>query len=172
MPQKKQIMIEQFKNSISLDSARDSMHKVDKIVGDLLPKEASITKQIFSFLYKYVYLEIDLTQGALDIMAEMYSTFLKYALSDGASLGKVLTPPYITNMMARILDINKDSRVMDLATGSAAFLVAAMDLMVTNANEVLGKNTTIAEEAIKNIKKNQLLGIEVDAKCTLWQLLT
>lgn len=114
MPQKKQIMIEQFKNSISLDSARDSMHKVDKIVGDLLPKEASITKQIFSFLYKYVYLEIDLTQGALDIMAEMYSTFLKYALSDGASLGKVLTPPYITNMMARILDINKDSRVMDL----------------------------------------------------------
>ena len=163
-PQKKQIMIEQFKNSISLDSARDSMHKVDKIVGDLLPKEASITKQIFSFLYKYVYLEIDLTQGALDIMAEMYSTFLKYALSDGASLGKVLTPPYITNMMARILDINKDSRVMDLATGSAAFLVAAMDLMVTNANEVLGKNTTIAEEAIKNIKKNQLLGVEVDAK--------
>ena len=157
-------MIEQFKNSISLDSARDALHKVDKIVGDLLPKQASVTKQIFSFLYKHVYLEIDLTQGALDIMAEMYSTFLKYALSDGASLGKVLTPPYITNMMARILDINKDSRVMDLATGSAAFLVAAMDLMVTNANEVLGKNTSIAEQAIKDIKKNQLLGIEVDAK--------
>lgn len=163
-PEKKQIMIEQFKNSISLDPARDTLHKVDKIVGNLLPKTASITKQIFSFLYQYVYLEIDLTQGALDIMAEMYSTFLKYALSDGASLGKVLTPPYITNMMARILDINKDSRVMDLATGSAAFLVAAMDLMVTNANDTLGKNTTIANNAIENIKKNQLLGVEVDAK--------
>lgn len=162
--EKKQIMIEQFKNSISLDPARDSLHNVDKIVGELLSKKASITKQIFSFLYTYVFLEIDFTQGALDIMAEMYSTFLKYALSDGASLGKVLTPPYITNMMARILDINKDSRVMDLATGSAAFLVAAMDLMVTNANEVYGKNTTIAKEAIKRIKKNQLLGIEVDAK--------
>lgn len=163
-PEKKQIMIEQFKNSISLDPARDTLHKVDKIVSDLLPKNSSITKQIFSFLYKYVYLEIDLTQGALDIMAEMYSTFLKYALSDGASLGKVLTPPYITNMMARILDINKDSRVMDLATGSAAFLVAAMDLMITNANDSLGKNTSIANDAIKNIKKNQLLGVEVDAK--------
>ena len=51
--------------------------------------------------------------GALDIMAEMYSTFLKYALSDGAPLGKVLTPPYITSMMAKILNVNKDSRVMD-----------------------------------------------------------
>lgn len=151
--EKKQIMIEQFKNSISLDPARDKLYKVDKIVSDLLPKKASITKQIFSFLYTYVYLEIDLTQGALDIMAEMYSTFLKYALSDGASLGKVLTPPYITNMMARILDINKDSRVMDLATGSAAFLVAAMDLMITSANDSFGKNTSIANEAIKNIKK-------------------
>ena len=80
-PEKKLIMIEQFKNSISLDPARDMPHKVDKIVGDLLSKEATVTKQIFCFLYKYVYLEIDLTQGAIDIMAEMYSTFLKYATS-------------------------------------------------------------------------------------------
>ena len=164
VPEKKQIMIEQFKNSISLDPARDLPHKVDKIVGDLLSKKSSITKQVFSFLYKYVYLEIDLTQGALDIMAEMYSTFLKYALSDGASLGKVLTPPYITNLMARILDVNKESRVMDLATGSAAFLVAAMDLMVNSANDSYGKDTSIANDAIKKIKKEQLLGIEVDAK--------
>ena len=161
---KKQIMIEQFKNSISLDPARDKKQSVDKIVGKLLKEDSSITKQIFSFLYRYVFLEIDLSQGALDVMAEMYSTFLKYALSDGASLGKVLTPPYITNIMARILDIDKDSKVMDIATGSAAFLVAAMDLMVSDANNKLGKNTTLAEDSIRKIKKEQLLGIEVDAK--------
>ena len=164
LSEKKEIMVEQFKNSISLDPARDQKSKVDKIVGDLLSENSSITKQIFSYLYKYIFLNIDLTQGALDIMAEMYSTFLKYALSDGASLGKVLTPPYITNMMARILDINRDSRVMDLATGSAAFLVAAMDLMITDANNTHGKNTAIANEAIRKIKKEQLLGVEVDAK--------
>ena len=163
-PEKKEIMIEQFKNSISLDFGRDATRVVDKLVADLLSSRSSITKQIFAFLYHYVFLEIDLTQGALDIMAEMYSTFLKYALSDGASLGKVLTPPYITNLMARILDINKDSKVMDLATGSAAFLVAAMDLMITDANNKLGKNTTIANDAIEAIKKHQLLGVEVDAK--------
>ena len=161
---KKRIMIEQFKNVISLDNARDEKKAIDKLVGTILFEEASITKQIFAFLYKNVYLSIDMTQGALDIMAEMYSTFLKYALSDGASLGKVLTPPYITNLMARVLDVNMKSRVMDLATGSAAFLVAAMDLMISDANSKLGKNTTIAEKAIDDIKKKQLLGIEVDAK--------
>lgn len=163
-PEKKQIMIEQFKNSISLDPGRDTAIKVDRLVGDLLSGKCSITKQVFAFLYNYVYLEIDLTQGALDIMAEMYSTFLKYALSDGASLGKVLTPPYITHLMARILDIDKNSKVMDLATGSAAFLVAAMDLMISDANTKYGKNTTIANDAIKKIKSEQLLGIEIDAK--------
>lgn len=162
--EKKNIMIEQFKNVISLDSGRDEKLALDDSVSAILSEDSSITKQIFAFIYEYVFLAIDMTQGALDIMAEMYSTFLKYALSDGASLGKVLTPPYITNLMAHILEIDKDSRVMDLATGSAAFLVAAMDLMVSDANKCLGKDTSIAIEKIEAIKHSQLLGIEIDAK--------
>lgn len=98
------------------------------------------------------------------IMAEMYSTFLKYALSDGAPLGKVLTPPYITSMMAKILNVNKDSRVMDIAAGSAAFLVAAMDQMIEDANKVYGKGTKRAAEEIETIKHEKLLGVEIDAK--------
>lgn len=161
---KKRIMLDSFKMSISLDSARDIPTEIDKIVGKLFDKNVSVTKQIFTYLYEYVFKAIDLSNGALDIMAEMYSTFLKYALSDGAPLGKVLTPPYITAVMAKILDINKDSRVMDLATGSAAFLVAAMDIMINDANHVYGKGTTLAADAIKSIKASQLLGVEVDAK--------
>lgn len=161
---KKRIMLDSFKMSISLDAARDAVVENDKTVAKLLKKPSSITKQIFVYLYEYVYKVIDLSNGALDIMAEMYSTFLKYALSDGAPLGKVLTPPYITSLMAKILDIDKDSRVMDLATGSAAFLVAAMNLMVSDANKVFGKGTQKAKEAIQKIKNTQLLGIEVDAK--------
>lgn len=161
---KKRIMLDSFKMSISLDAARDAVTENDKIVSKLLVKPASITKQIFIYLYKYVYKMIDLSNGALDIMAEMYSTFLKYALSDGAPLGKVLTPPYITAVMAKILDIDKNSRVMDLATGSAAFLVAAMDLMIADANKSFGKGTEKAKETIQKIKYTQLLGVEVDAK--------
>lgn len=161
---KKKIMLDSFSMSISLDAARDGIAENDKRVSDLLEKNSSVTKQIFVYLYEYVYKAIDMSNGALDIMAEMYSTFLKYALSDGAPLGKVLTPPYITAAMAKILDINKDSKVMDLATGSAAFLVAAMDLMIADANRAHGKGTKKAAEAIDSIKHKQLLGVEVDAK--------
>ena len=161
---KKKIMLDSFRMSISLDAARDAICENDPAVSKILEKPSSVTKQIFMYLYEYVFKVIDLSNGALDIMAEMYSTFLKYALSDGAPLGKVLTPPYITAVMARILDINKKSRVMDLATGSAAFLVAAMDLMVADANKTFGKGTEKAKETIEKIKHEQLLGIEVDAK--------
>ena len=161
---KKRIMLDSFKMSISLDAARDVIIENDKIVSKLLEKPSSLTKQVFVYLYEYVYKVIDLSNGALDIMAEMYSTFLKYALSDGAPLGKVLTPPYITAAMAKILDIGKSSRVMDLATGSAAFLVAAMDLMIADANKSFGKGTDKARDAIQKIKYTQLLGVEVDAK--------
>lgn len=161
---KRKIMENSFESALTIDFARDKKIGINSIVGEKLYEKSSITKQIFTFLYEYVFLSIDLTQGAIDIMAEMYSTFLKYALSDGASLGKVLTPPYITSLMARILDVNKDSRVMDIATGSAAFLVAAMDLMIIDANNKLGKKTSIAEKCIADIKAQQLLGIEIDAK--------
>lgn len=161
---KKKIMLDSFKMSISLDAARDTITENDKIIAKLCDQPVSITKQVFLYLYEHVYRVIDMTNGALDIMAEMYSTFLKYALSDGAPLGKVLTPPYITAVMAKILDINKESRVMDLATGSAAFLVAAMDLMVADANRAYGKGTEKALETINHIKNKQLLGVEVDAK--------
>ena len=66
--------------------------------------------------------------------------------------------------MAKILDIDKNSKVMDLATGSAAFLVAAMDLMVSDANNYFGKGTEQANKTIARIKQTQLLGVEVDAK--------
>ena len=161
---KKKIMLDSFKMSISLDAARDVLTDLDKSVAKILQTDSSITKQVFVYLYENVYKYIDESTGALDIIAEMYSTFLKYALSDGAPLGKVLTPPYITSVMAKILDVNKDSRVMDLATGSAAFLVAAMDLMIGDANKTYGKETEKANTKIKEIKSKQLLGIEVDAK--------
>lgn len=161
---KRSIMIDSFKMSIALDAARDIPTAVDRVVSHLIDGNASITKQIFVYLYENIYTAINLSGGALDIMAEMYSTFLKYALSDGAPLGKVLTPPYITSMMARILNVNKDSRVMDIAAGSAAFLVAAMEQMIEDANKVYGKGTKRATEEIETIKHEKLLGVEIDAK--------
>ena len=162
--QKRELMLGSFRESISLDSDRDIVIELDKQVSTLLSEKASVTKQIFVYIYENVYLAIDGTAGHLDIMGEMYSVFLKYALGDGKEIGIVLTPPYVTKMMAEILGVDRNSKVMDLATGSAGFLIASMEIMIQDAEHVYGKKTSRAEEKIKKIKKEQLLGIELNAK--------
>lgn len=72
----------------------------------------------------------------------------------------VLTPRYITSFMARLARTNKDSFVWDKAMGSAGFLVAAMDIMIKDAQEKI-TDKDACEKKIKNIKENQLLGIEI-----------
>ncbi len=161
--EKKDLMMKSF-GEISKDSQRDEITEIDGIIGNLLDEEASINKQIFTYIFNNIYLFIDGLAGHLDIMGEMYSEFLKYALGDGKELGIVLTPPYVTKMMAQLLEIDKDSKVMDLATGSAGFLISAMELMIENANLSYGKDTTKALEKIKEIKKEQLLGVELNAE--------
>lgn len=162
--EKRNLMRGSFRESISLDSDRDITVDLDKQVSKLLKEKASVTKQVFIYIYENVFRSIDGTAGHLDIMGEMYSVFLKYALGDGKEIGIVLTPPYITKMMAQILDVDRNSQVMDLATGSAGFLIASMEIMTQDAEKEFGKKTTRAEEKIAHIKKHQLLGVELNAK--------
>ena len=168
--EKLNLMLASF-NEISKNSQRDEMDETkpnDKEVAYLLKEKSSTTKQIFTFLYRNIFQKIDGSGGEsfghIDVMGEMYSEFLKYALGDGKELGIVLTPPYITKMMAEILDIDKDNRVMDLATGSAGFLISAMQIMIENANENYAKGSSKAMKKIDEIKRNQLLGVELNAE--------
>lgn len=158
-----ELMLASFKE-ISKDSQRDELTELDKEVAKLIDGKASVTKQIFVFIYEYIFKSIDGLGGHIDIMGEMYSEFLKYALGDGKEIGIVLTPPYVTKMMAQMLDIKKDNKVMDLATGSAGFLISAMELMVDDANQTFGKSTSAAGEAIDKLKQNNLLGVELNAE--------
>lgn len=161
--QKKDLMLASF-NEIAKDNQRDEKVELDSSVSKLLKENASINKQIFTFIYEYIFKQIDGLGKYIDIMGEMYSEFLKYALGDGKEIGIVLTPPYVTKMMAEILNINSNNHVMDLATGSAGFLIASMEIMIEDANKKYGKNTSKANEIIKSIKEHQLLGIELNAE--------
>ena len=168
--EKLNLMLASF-NEISKNSQRDEIDETkqnDKEVAHLLKEKSSTTKQIFTFLYRNIFQKIDGSGGEsfghIDVMGEMYSEFLKYALGDGKELGIVLTPPYITKMMAEILDINKDNCVMDLATGSAGFLISAMQIMIEKANENYAKGSSKAIKKIDEIKANQLLGVELNAE--------
>lgn len=160
---KQNLMLASF-NEIAKDAQRDELTTLDKEVAKLINGKASANKQIFTFIYHNIFLSIEENLGHLDIMGEMYSEFLKYALGDGKEIGIVLTPPYVTKMMAEILGVNQHSRVMDLATGSAGFLISAMELMIQDAEKEYGKGTTEAEKKITEIKQNQLLGVELNAE--------
>ena len=72
----------------------------------------------------------------------------------------VLTPRYVTNLMAKMARTDMNSFVWDKAMGSAGFLVSAMDIMVKDAKEKIADEAE-QEKKIKHIKENQLLGIEI-----------
>jgi len=158
---KKRLMLASF-DRISIDADRDKPTELSPLISANIKGAASITRQIFQYVYDNVFTKITGTAGHLDIIGEMYSIFLKYALGDGKEIGIVLTPPYITKLMAQILDINKDSKVLDVAAGSAGFLISCMELMIEQVNAEYGKGTTSANDKIEEIKKTQLMGIERD----------
>lgn len=160
---KQNLMLASF-SEIAKDVQRDEKTNLDKEVSKLIDGNASSNKQIFAFIYHNIFLSIDAMVGHLDIMGEMYSEFLKYALGDGKEIGIVLTPPYITKMMATILDVKQNSKVMDLATGSAGFLISAMEIMIQDAENKYGKQTSAATNKIHTIKSQQLMGVELNAE--------
>ncbi|WP_310989109.1 HsdM family class I SAM-dependent methyltransferase [Staphylococcus hominis] len=91
----------------------------------------------------------------MDVLGNFYGEFVKYGGSDGNSLGIVLTPRHITNLMCDLIEIDKNDYVIDPCCGSAGFLIAAMNKML---------NQTQDEEIKLNIKRNQLYGIELQQK--------
>lgn len=93
---------------------------------------------------------------SFDILGNFYGEFVRYGGNDGNSLGIVLTPHHITTLMAELIEVGKDDYVIDPCAGTAAFLIAAMNRMVANANG--------DEEKIRSIKANQLHGIELQDK--------
>ena len=88
-----------------------------------------------------------------DVMGIFFNEFNRYKKKSES--WQVFTPDHITSFMYRIIEVNKDDIVLDAACGSGAFLVKSMCNMV---KEAWGINTNKAKE----IKKNQLYGIEFD----------
>lgn len=87
----------------------------------------------------------------IDIIGKFYSEFLRYTGGDGKGLGIVLTPTHITELFCDLAEINKNSKVLDICTGTGGFLIAAMRKMIND-------DPTVAE--IDYIYKNSLVGVE------------
>lgn len=88
-----------------------------------------------------------------DAIGSFYNEFLHYGGGDGSGLGIALTPSHITNLFAELAQLNVNSRVLDICTGTGGFLVASMNKEINAAK--------CDEKIIDNIKQNNLMGIEL-----------
>ncbi|MHB7944489.1 HsdM family class I SAM-dependent methyltransferase [Staphylococcus haemolyticus] len=100
-------------------------------------------------------LKKNIKHSDMDILGNFYGEFVKYGGSDGNSLGIVLTPRHITNLMCDLIDISENDYVLDPCCGSGGFLIAAMNKML---------NQTTDESKKVHIKQEQLHGIELQQK--------
>ena len=119
-----------------------SLSGEDNVLRDII---SDINENVKDFIKTHEY---------FDVLGQLYIEFLRYANSD-KGLGIVLTPPHITEFMAELAEVNKNSTVYDNCTGTGGFLVSAMSLMIKDAKGDRSK--------IRKIKKNQLIGVEYQA---------
>ncbi len=95
-----------------------------------------------------------------DLAGSFYNEFLKYTGGDKQDLGIVLTPKHITEFFSEILEIDKDSVVLDPCTGTAGFLISCMKRMIELIESEDGKESEKTKEKVKLIKSKQLIGVE------------
>ena len=88
-----------------------------------------------------------------DVMGIFFNEFNRYKKKSES--GQIFTPEHITDFMYRILEVNKNDKVLDATCGSGGFLVKAMANMIQESG---GAKTKKA----KDIKEKQLYGIEYD----------
>ena len=87
-----------------------------------------------------------------DVLGRFYGEFIKYSGGDGQTLGVVLTPKHITELMAELVDVKAEDRVLDPCCGTGSFLIAAMNRMLRCARD---------DNERKEIRTQKLHGIEL-----------
>lgn len=98
-------------------------------------------------------------QTDTDFLGMFYEAFLRYGYDNNA-LGIVFTPRHITRFCVELLGATPSDRVIDIASGTGGFLVAAYDRMIRAAR---------SQAAIDKVKSS-LYGF--DTNPTVWSLAT
>lgn len=113
---------------------------------------AEVKKNIIPFIDPEKSSYLDFTGKLFNVLTEWVD------IPDGGKNDVVLTPRYVTDMMAKMCKVNMDSFVWDYATGTAGFLVSSMKLMLQDAEKI--ENLKEKEKKKAEIRGLQLLGVE------------
>ncbi|MGX2955603.1 HsdM family class I SAM-dependent methyltransferase [Ursidibacter arcticus] len=98
--------------------------------------------------------------GILDFTGKLFNVMNDWvAVPDGDKNDVVLTPRYVTDLMAQLTEVDRNSYVWDWALGSGGFLISAMNLMLQdNKNNATSEKERLEKD--QKIKSKQLLGVE------------
>lgn len=107
-----------------------------------------------TFLNEHVFKNIKYQKTSEDFIGRFYGEFMSYSGGDGQTLGIVLTPKHICDLMCDLVDVKANDTVLDPTCGTAGFLIAAMHRMLSFAS---------SEQERRDIKKRQLHGIELQS---------
>ena len=109
-------------------------------------------KQILSFMdHKILPFINDKSLAGQDLLNLFFITFNKYV--GKADKNQAFTPDHISDFMAKITGVNKNTVVLDPCCGSGAFLVRAIAQAL---------NDCVTEEEREIVKKKHIFGIEYD----------
>lgn len=149
LPQEKISMIEDVLNVVFLHSKLEIPVNGESKLKTLY---TDVRNNILPFLTGELH-NIDFTGRLFNVLNDWVD------VPDGDKNDVVLTPRYVTELMASLCNVNRESYVWDFATGSGGFLISAMHQMIADAKKHITSETDL-EEKILHIKMQQLMGIE------------
>ena len=128
--------------------------KVQKLTSENWLK---ILDTILTDIYKYI--DADSSEGQ-DILNLFFIAFNKY--TGKADKNQAFTPDHITDFMAKITEIDRNSIVLDPTCGSGSFLVQAMVKELADCHR--GKTDAEANDLKEKVTKKHIYGIENEEK--------
>lgn len=149
LPTEKIKMIKEILNKVFLHSKLEIPENGESRLKTLY---RDVKKDIMPFVNGELH-DLDFTGRLFNVLNEWVD------VPDGAKNDVVLTPRYVTNLMAKLCRVNMNSYVWDFATGSAGFLISAMHEMIKDASANITSPQELKEK-VHQIKMEQLLGIE------------
>lgn len=100
------------------------------------------------------------TTSNYDVIGKFYEEFLRYAGVSNVKKGIVLTPRHITSLFTKLVPIKSNDVILDLASGTGAFLIAGMNEII---RQIEYSESSEIVSRIQKVKTEQLLGFEINS---------
>ena len=146
---------------VGLDSKRDKLISEFSVIQtsfklNTLDKSLGKTplKKYTEFLYERVFQSIKYQKTSEDFIGRFYGEFMSYSGGDGQTLGIILTPRHITDLMCELVNVRADDVVLDPTCGTGGFLISAMHRMLAMTDSDVKRS---------GIKTEQLHGFELQS---------